>query len=84
MSPDWEEDCLHWHGEILRGPGAHWCSSFDDLPIDASCHEWKRCQCFDPADKAAIEHSLMVKELRDEPPEGGGSRVGSRSQKELA
>lgn len=45
MQSDWETDCLHWYGKILRGPDAHWCLEFDDLPINAWCSEYQACLC---------------------------------------
>ena len=44
-SDDWKEDCLHWWGKVLTGPGAHWCPDWDDLPIDDTCEEIKSCTC---------------------------------------
>lgn len=43
---DWEEDCMLWRGEVLKGRYAHWCFDWDDLPIDETCPEWP-CECAD-------------------------------------
>lgn len=44
-NPAWDEDCLRWHGTILRGPDRHWCWDWDGLPIDATCREYQGCTC---------------------------------------
>ena len=42
---DWEEDCLHYHGQVLTGRYKHWCADWDDLPIDDTCPEFECCTC---------------------------------------
>lgn len=37
---EWEEDCMKWHGEVLRGQHAHWCVDWDGLPLDETCAEY--------------------------------------------
>lgn len=44
-SPDWEEDCLRWHGRVLTGKMGHWCSDWDYLPIDETSPEFAVCTC---------------------------------------
>lgn len=48
-SPEWVEDCLKWRGHVLTGKKAHWCSDWDDLPMDETCLEYKKgtCHCFE-------------------------------------
>lgn len=43
--PEWKEDCLRWHGRVLRGWGAHWCWDWDLLPVDETVSEWGACTC---------------------------------------
>jgi hypothetical protein len=45
-SEDWIEDSIKYHGKILRGTYAHWCTEWDDLPIDETCVEFKSCTCY--------------------------------------
>lgn len=44
---EWEDDCLKWRGKVLIGWGCHWCSEWDDLPIDETCDEWPCCSYAD-------------------------------------
>ena len=44
-SEEWIEDCMHHHGIVLTGKYAHWCGSFDYLPIDETCFEFEYCEC---------------------------------------
>lgn len=46
QSKEWIEDCIKYHGKVLKGNKAHWCSDWDGLPIDESCIEFKHCNCF--------------------------------------
>ncbi len=39
------EDCFEWRGEPLLGRYAHWCSDWDELPMDETCREWP-CACY--------------------------------------
>lgn len=41
----WENDCVHWHGMVLKGAHAHWCSIWDFLPIDETSKEFEACLC---------------------------------------
>ena len=52
-SKDWEAECLKWRGEVLKGTFCHYCSDFDELPVDETCHEWP-CRC--------VRESLKVRE----------------------
>jgi hypothetical protein len=65
-SKDWHEDCLRWRGELLQGVLAHWCSDWDELPVDETTREIDACTCDvddlilhritgDPAGRAALE-----------------------------
>lgn len=42
----WAEDCLKWHGRVLRGPYSHYCGEWDELPIDCTTNEFAVCQCY--------------------------------------
>ena len=42
---DFEEDCLHFHGQILTGKYKHYCPDFDFLPMDETCWEFEFCLC---------------------------------------
>lgn len=42
---EWEKDCLHWRGKILRGPDAHWCNDCG-LPVSAFTPEYDCCVDF--------------------------------------
>jgi hypothetical protein len=44
-SEEWIEDCMHHHGIVLTGKYAHWCGSFDYLPIDETCFQFEYCEC---------------------------------------
>lgn len=44
-SQEWQDDCLHWRGQVLRGRASHWCWEWDGLPIDETCSEWP-CGCW--------------------------------------
>ena len=50
-SKDWIEDCEHWWGKVLTGRKAHWCLSWDHLPIDDTCWEIAYCLCFEETHK---------------------------------
>lgn len=41
---EWEHDCMITRGKVLTGHFAHWCSDWDELPIDEKCPEWP-CAC---------------------------------------
>lgn len=43
-SAEWAEDCAKWRGKTLTGQHAHWCPSWDFLPIDETSMEWP-CDC---------------------------------------
>lgn len=43
---EFEQDSLKFHRRILKGPYAHWCDEWDDLPIDATCSEFAACGCY--------------------------------------
>lgn len=38
-SDEWVQDCATWHGRVLTGRLAHWCSDWDGLPMDETCQE---------------------------------------------
>lgn len=40
----WEEDCIKWRGKVLRGADAHWCDSWDGLPVTAFTPEYQCCE----------------------------------------
>jgi len=44
---EFEQDCTHFHGEILSGKFQHYCHEFDMLPIDDTCFEFMYCNCFE-------------------------------------
>lgn len=44
VEAEFERDCLRFRGRVLTGAHAHWCSEWDDLPVDETCPEWP-CQC---------------------------------------
>lgn len=43
-SDQWIEDSLRWRGKVLRGPDAHWCHSWDGLPVSAFTPEYDCCE----------------------------------------
>lgn len=58
----WKRDCMHQRGKVLTGKYRHWCSEWDELPVDETCQEWP-CACFGgyPRPVAAPTHTdLMV------------------------
>ena len=60
---DWQTDCRHYWGEVLRGRFAHRCRDWDGLPLDENCREFAHCHCWDVgplADKA--------RQIRDDMP----------------
>ncbi len=44
-SAEWQEDCLRTYGVVLTGKLAHWCDSWDGLPIDETSPEFEVCTC---------------------------------------
>lgn len=45
-SEQWVTDCRNWYGRVLTGWYAHWCSDWDELPIDWTRGEFVCCTCF--------------------------------------
>ena len=45
-SKEWFEDCERWLGRILDGNYRHWCTDWDDLPVDETMPEFEACRCF--------------------------------------
>ena len=43
---EWERHTRRWRGKVMTGLYAHWCSDWDDLPIDETTPEWP-CACSD-------------------------------------
>lgn len=43
---EWDLECIVYHGRVLTGKHRHWCSDWDDLPIDETCDEWETCACY--------------------------------------
>lgn len=39
------EDSIRWRGKVLRGPDAHWCGDWDELPVSACTPEYDCCTC---------------------------------------
>lgn len=44
LMAEWERDCLEWRGMVLTGRHAHWCPTWNHLPMDETCPEWP-CGC---------------------------------------
>ena len=42
---EFDQDCLHFHGRVLKGEKKHFCPDFDYLPIDETCWEFEYCVC---------------------------------------
>jgi hypothetical protein len=42
---EFDEECMHFYGEVLTGKYKHFCPDFDYLPIDESCFEYQFCTC---------------------------------------
>lgn len=40
----WHDDCHYWRGLVLVGRYAHWCPTWNYLPMDETCPEWP-CGC---------------------------------------
>ena len=40
----WIKNCQRWRGKALDGDFAHYCNSYDGLPMDETCEEWP-CGC---------------------------------------
>ena len=45
---EWHDGCMKWRGHVLTGHHAHYCFSWDGLPVDETCAEWP-CGCQDEA-----------------------------------
>lgn len=41
----WEVDCIKWHGRLLTGKFSHYCSDWDELPVDETIDEFDCCHC---------------------------------------
>ena len=48
----WIEACKRWRGYTLDGLYAHYCYSWDELPVDETTEEYSCCKC----DKKEIKH----------------------------
>lgn len=53
-SQEWIDDCLRFHGIVLDGDFVHWCSEWDDLPIDETLPEFEFCICYTQEEKNKI------------------------------
>ena len=42
---EWIEVCRMWRGRILDGLYAHYCYSWDELPVDETTEEYLYCKC---------------------------------------
>jgi hypothetical protein len=63
---EWEQDCLKWHREVLKGEFAHWCFDWDGLPIDETMSEFLSCNCtFEPPELEA-KKAGVVAAMREE------------------
>jgi len=47
MPKEWEAECLQWWGRILTGVRAHYCPTWDHLPVDETIiiSEAELCSC---------------------------------------
>lgn len=70
---EFDAECLIYYGERLTGEFAHWCVTWNQLPIDESCPEFAICDCdFGPraetADSFRLQRQteIVEKELADE------------------
>lgn len=53
------------HGRILKGQYAHWCTDWDDMPIDETCMEFASCTCYsDRAPEIKAEVSAIQEQLQ--------------------
>lgn len=41
----WQQESVFYYGEILTGDFCHYCTEWDDLPIDETCEEFAACLC---------------------------------------
>jgi|SRR6185437_6398880 len=53
QSEQWKIECLKYFGRVLTGELAHWCDSWDGMPIDETVDEIQSCNCSD-IDKSNI------------------------------
>ena len=60
---EWQADCRHWYGVVLRGEFAHYCLDWDGLPIDETCMEFTCCNCFDPSPEIIAIQGRLAEEL---------------------
>lgn len=70
----WEIDCVGWHGEVLQGKFAHYCTEWGFLPIDETCMEFSVCGCqypdWDETEAASHREALsQEREAIPHPPE---------------
>jgi hypothetical protein len=42
----WKGEMQKWRGRSWRGPDAHWCYDWDELPVDAFTPEYDCCVCY--------------------------------------
>jgi hypothetical protein len=62
LQEQWNADSLEWRGMVLIGKFAHWCNSWDGLPVDETTTEFAWCDCYDLTD----EVKAIREQLRDE------------------
>ena len=55
---EWESECLHWRGQILRGKFKHYCGDYDGLPVDETCDEWP-CNCLIAPEKSRLSSFFL-------------------------
>lgn len=60
----WHKDCATYHGRLLTGTHAHYCGSWDDLPVDETCQEFAACACF--AVRPAERVDVLTPDLTDD------------------
>ena len=64
LNPDqqllWEFDCRKWRGRILKGPDAHWCYDWDELPVDARTPEYDCCTCYPKTKRGRLVNKVFM------------------------
>ena len=65
---EWEEDCISCWGRVLTGKYAHFCSDWDYLTLDETCHPFMYCNCeyteWDMTEKEHIRKELEKEMLK--------------------
>ena len=67
LKEQWETDCRHWQGTVLKGRYSHWCYEWDSLPVDETCQEFKHgCSCFSQDELTDKNFKTKIRKVLDD------------------